>query len=201
MSIPENFKTAIGVKLIEYAPMDVLTFSKTYGRAIKSTEVDGYVVRYPDGYISWSPKSTFDSAYFPIQKSDSLTSEDIEDFVNFEGGDYKAMTKTTVQQAVSVTGFEYIGTSPCVKPENYKHDIGIGYACDAIREKVWEHLGFVLQWAINGIKPKATIGKIPENSTFKDLVMEEVDLEPTPEVPERIWVAGTPDEPGHWEEQ
>jgi hypothetical protein len=27
---------------------------------------EGYAVKYSDGYISWSPKETFESAYLPI---------------------------------------------------------------------------------------------------------------------------------------
>jgi len=28
--------------------------------------LDGYAVKYPDGYISWSPKAVFEEAYQPI---------------------------------------------------------------------------------------------------------------------------------------
>ena len=27
---------------------------------------DGYIVRYPDGYLSWSPKGVFEAAYQPL---------------------------------------------------------------------------------------------------------------------------------------
>ena len=192
MSVPVEFKTAIGVKLIEYAEMDVLTFSKTYGRSAKSTEVNGYVVRYPDGYISWSPKSVFESSYFPIENGVKLAPSDIENFVDFSHGDFKALEKTTVQYAKTITGFEYIGTSPCVNPSDYKHELGIEYACDQIRDKVWEHLGFVLQWAKNGITPKLPV-------VFEGEVLETA----TPAVESefnRTWVDGTVDEPGHWED-
>ena len=34
---------------------------------------DGYIVKYPDGYISWSPKDVFEKAYRPL---------DCEEFIN-----------------------------------------------------------------------------------------------------------------------
>lgn len=32
----------------------------------------GYAVKYPDGYISWSPKDVFESAYLPMGHVDHL---------------------------------------------------------------------------------------------------------------------------------
>ena len=34
---------------------------------------DGYIIKYPDGYISWSPKDVFEKAYRPL---------DCEEFIN-----------------------------------------------------------------------------------------------------------------------
>lgn len=31
----------------------------------------GYAVRYPDGYVSWSPKGTFEAAYRPISSDEA----------------------------------------------------------------------------------------------------------------------------------
>ena len=36
----------------------------------------GYAVKYPDGYISWSPKDVFEAAYFPI--SDTVFPQDLD---------------------------------------------------------------------------------------------------------------------------
>jgi len=44
----------IGTKIIEAEPMS---------RARGGKEEDGYKVRYPDGYESWSPKDVFEEAY------------------------------------------------------------------------------------------------------------------------------------------
>lgn len=44
----------IGTKIIEAEPMS---------RANGDKSEDGYKVRYPDGYESWSPKDVFEEAY------------------------------------------------------------------------------------------------------------------------------------------
>jgi len=48
-------------------------------------------------------------------------------------------------------GFDMIGTSPCVDPANYDQSIGDEYARKKIVDQLWGHLGFVLQWAKNGL--------------------------------------------------
>lgn len=42
----------------------------------------------------------------------------------------------------------------CVKPENYDINIGKKYAIEKAKNQIWSGLGFVLQWAINGLKKK-----------------------------------------------
>ena len=49
-------KKYIGTKIIEAEPM-----SRSHGDKAE----DGYKVRYPDGYESWSPKDVFEEAYRP----------------------------------------------------------------------------------------------------------------------------------------
>lgn len=67
-------KQYIGTKIIQAEPalrIDGKTVQPTtwpVPEGAKSEE--GYAVRYPDGYMSWSPKETFEEAYRP---SDSMT--------------------------------------------------------------------------------------------------------------------------------
>lgn len=51
-------------------------------------------------------------------------------------------------------GFEATVSSSCVKPENYDINIGKKYAIEKAKDQIWSGLGFVLQWAINGLKKK-----------------------------------------------
>jgi hypothetical protein len=53
-------KNYIGVKIVKAKPE-------------KKDGQDGYEVKYPDGYVSWSPKGVFEKAYRPLE---------CEDFIN-----------------------------------------------------------------------------------------------------------------------
>lgn len=56
----------IGTKMIEAKPMTRGDYNKYRGWTIPADENpadNGYLVRYADGYESWSPELTFDEAY------------------------------------------------------------------------------------------------------------------------------------------
>ena len=59
-------KTYIGTKIIEAKPMTRGDYNTFRGWKIpedENPEDRGYIVKYPDGYISWSPKEVFEEAY------------------------------------------------------------------------------------------------------------------------------------------
>lgn len=62
-------KKFIGTKVVKAEPMTMAEAQKVLGREIKpaTVEEDGYLVKYKDGYKSWSPKSVFEEAYKPIE--------------------------------------------------------------------------------------------------------------------------------------
>lgn len=63
----------LGVKLIDAVEMDLDTFNKKFKPDKydpNAENLNGYYVKYPDGYESWSPKKTFKDAYRLI---DNLT--------------------------------------------------------------------------------------------------------------------------------
>ena len=65
-------KAYIGVKIIQAIQQDEHAFLATKGRGIPDRETrDGYRVHYPDGYISWSPKEVFESAYREVSQSEA----------------------------------------------------------------------------------------------------------------------------------
>lgn len=98
--MPEDQKkTYIGVKRIEAYPED-------------RDGKPGYAVIYPDGYKSWSPKDVFEAAYFPIEKANSLTPNDIDNML--DAGKVFITTigeKTTLVHVVLPTGFEMVEAS------------------------------------------------------------------------------------------
>lgn len=115
----------------------------------------GYKVIYPDGYVSFSPKDVFESAYFQLgdEKGERITSEDVDNFVK-DTFSAKVGSKTTNTTLVLLNDFEVHGQASCVKAENYNIEIGEKFAVEKAKDKTWEVLGFVLQWGINGIKKK-----------------------------------------------
>lgn len=112
---------------------------------------EGYEVEYPNGYKSFSPKDVFEKAYYQILDPTKISEGDVLGFMK-QGYSLKLGEKTTVVLDTTITGFDTIGTSACVNPNNYDHAIGEGIARRDIKDKIWGHLGFVLQWAINGLK-------------------------------------------------
>lgn len=110
-------------------------------------------VTYPDGYKSWSPAKEFEKAYYKLEDpaGDTLRKDDIKRFIsNIEN--VKVGTKTTNTTLTYLTGFEVHGQAACVKPENFDLNVGSNYARIKAEDKIWEGLGFVLQWAKYGLK-------------------------------------------------
>lgn len=62
----------IGIKLIEAEPCTQFEFVKKYRPELNCTfqpgnpDADGYLIKYPDGYLSWSPKQVFEDAYIKV---------------------------------------------------------------------------------------------------------------------------------------
>lgn len=55
-------------------------------------------------------------------------------------------------EAVPMTAREANDQAACVKPENFDLNVGSNYARIKAEDKIWEGLGFVLQWAKYGLK-------------------------------------------------
>lgn len=73
-------KTYIGTKIIQAEPMDRRTFHNTirpfHGWPDDAPTEDGYKVMYSDGYISWSPKIVFETAYREITIEEQMLLKD-----------------------------------------------------------------------------------------------------------------------------
>ena len=56
----------IGTKIVNAEPMNLGDYNNYRGWTIpedEDPEREGYLVKYPDDYISWSPKEVFEEAY------------------------------------------------------------------------------------------------------------------------------------------
>jgi len=63
-------KTYIGTKIVKAEAMRKGEAEKVIGRSVggeHQAEDDGYLLLYPDGYESWSPKDQFEIAYREIE--------------------------------------------------------------------------------------------------------------------------------------
>jgi len=62
----------IGAKLIRAFPCDECSFlANIKGEDVKNRDTRAvYQVTYPDGYVSWSPKETFETAYRQVTDSE-----------------------------------------------------------------------------------------------------------------------------------
>lgn len=151
----------IGTKLIEAEPAyrvnDQVILPIGWHTSPGDKVEEGYMVRYRDGYESWSPKAVFEAAYLPLTvnpdlrtDAPSISAEMVEDFIRAVDvttiGD-----KTTVVRAVLRNGFELVESSSCVSAENYDQELGASICLKKIRDKVWFLLGFLLQTAVHGI--------------------------------------------------
>jgi hypothetical protein len=148
---------AIGIKMVDLQPMCAAEAKDKGYRIGDALDVDaGYEVTYPDGYKSWCPKEVADMAYFKLDEANDGTKileQDVHNFIDCIEGD-KIGTKTSLVHATTITGFEYVETSSCVDEKNFNHTLGYQYAKEKVISKVWDALGFVLQWAKNGIRDK-----------------------------------------------
>lgn len=154
-------KQYIGTKLVEAEPARRINGTAVVGMndavAIDATIEQGYRVRYPDGYESWSPKEVFEAAYLPLHVNPelptdkpSISKEMVDDFIVYV--DVTTMgDKTTVCRAVLRNGFEIVESSACVSKENYSERMGYIVCRKKIEDRVWALLGFLLQTAVGGV--------------------------------------------------
>lgn len=74
-----------------------------------------------------------------------------QEFLGNDVGCISIDEKTTLVKAKALSGFKFYETSSCVDPNNYNEEIGRNICTDRIIDKIWDHLGFVLQWAKDGL--------------------------------------------------
>ena len=79
-------KNYIGVKIVKAMPgtmaeaqaMKNGCSAETQKKLFKKSgteDCDGYIVKYSDGYISWSPKDVFEKAYRELDCTDFINEE------------------------------------------------------------------------------------------------------------------------------
>lgn len=147
-------KKYIGCKMIEAEPaikVDGKIYSLDGPVPRSMNRQEGYRVKYPDGYESWSPKEVFEKAYMQVGDNVTITQDNVDNFI--KSVDVITMgDKTTVVRATLVNGFEIVESSSCVKKENYDEKYGAEICMEHIKNRIWHLLGFLLQTAAGGVK-------------------------------------------------
>lgn len=67
-----ELESYIGCKVIKAKKMSLMDYNSKYKPDVKldGNDVPGYLVKYEDGYISWSPQDTFERAYRKISSGE-----------------------------------------------------------------------------------------------------------------------------------
>lgn len=153
-------KKYIGCKLVEAEAMTRGAYNEFRGWTIpqdEDPEDPGYLIRYPDGYVSWSPKQVFETYYLKVDDNKNLPSgvsvgeSMVEEFISY----IEPRTigeRTTVVRCVLRNGFEIIESSSCVDPKNYSEKMGTEICMEKVKDEIWKLLGFLLQTAWHGIR-------------------------------------------------
>lgn len=153
-------KSYISTKLVKAKPMTRGEYNKYRGWDIPKNENpddEGYLIQYPDGYISYCPKKQFEEYNLKVEDNKNLASgvsigsKMVDDFIK-EVHVSTLGDKTTLVRAILVNGFEIVESTGCVDKANYSEEIGAEICLNKIKDRIWYLLGFLLQTAFEGVK-------------------------------------------------
>lgn len=88
----------IGTKIVNAEPMNLGDYNKYRGWVIpedEDPEREGYLVKYPDDYVSWSPKEVFEESYVITENNKlAITAKGMnsKDFKDRFKAEYKQLT-------------------------------------------------------------------------------------------------------------
>lgn len=147
----------IGIKMVDAVEMTAGEARAKGYRVVQDfvDETTGFEVTYTSGNKSWFPADVFQKYFYKLNDVDgnSIIEKDVKYFIK-KIDNVKVGTKTTNTTLTCLTGFEVHGQASCVNPDNFDINVGANYAQIKAEDKIWECLGFVLQWAKYGIDKK-----------------------------------------------
>lgn len=152
-------KKYIGSSLVEAKIMTRGDYNAYRGWSIPADEDPkdkGYLMKCPDGLVTWKPADFFEKHYVKVDDNKELPSgvsigqKMVDEFIAYT--EIKTMgTKTTVVRCVLRNGFEIVESTGCVDEKNYSEKVGYEICMERIQSKIWELLGFLLQTAWQGV--------------------------------------------------
>ncbi len=160
-------KHYIGCKLIEAEPA-----LRINGEVIRQPEggcivevpsgsivEEGYHVRYPDGYESWSPKKVFEKAYFQVDDSvaqggEKVSRRMVDEFISHAISCSSPPIEPHVVRVMCVlrNGTTIHEKFDCVDPQLFDENFGEKMCWNNIYRKIEEHLDFLIKMGKNGIQ-------------------------------------------------
>lgn len=150
----------IGVKMVDAVEITAGEARAKGYRVVQDfvDETAGFEVTYTSGNKSWFPADIFQKYFYKLNDVDgnSIVEKDVKGFVK-KIDNVKVGTKTTNTTLTCLTGFEVHGQASCVKAEDFDINVGANYAEIKAADKIWECLGFALQWAKYGLDKKDDI--------------------------------------------
>lgn len=118
---------------------------------VDAEPIDGaYRVDTGDGGVSVFPAEAFEKYCLPLSDSSRITQAEVDAMIGAVD-QTQVSPKTTLVRVIAKTGYEDYATSSCVDPANYDDAIGTRLGLKKIEDRIWDHLGFALQWAKNGL--------------------------------------------------
>ena len=132
-------KNYIGTKDVQAEPITLGEFINKYKRnpyesdpRIHDNNEQGYLVKYEDGYQSWSPRETFERAYRVMKDYDGQSGvfkvDNIKNLVAFIGGDKEHKSVVSVSSLdVRINGKEecglhFVECNRCAEPNEKIED-------------------------------------------------------------------------------
>lgn len=118
----------------------------------------GYLVRYPDGRITWNLKTAFEKCSTPFVKSknNTITQKDVDAFIKQihvdEVKPNDLNSRVTIVTVTLANGFTLTESSTCIDPKNYNEEFGIDCCMKRINDKVWMLLSFLLSCGVKGFQ-------------------------------------------------
>lgn len=124
----------------------------------------GYLVRYEDGYLSWSPSKPFEEGYTLMETKHDSSEAGVEAAIQAAGKTAPRLTPADIDAAIAAedyyvfpgttvtvccltlhNGFNTIGYSAAASPENFDEQIGRDISRRNAREEIWALEGYRLK--------------------------------------------------------
>lgn len=132
--------------------LDLIMYANSCGFDIKDIKIESrekYIYSFLNKYFDtmlWNFTVVFDSNDTPTK----LTQTEIDNFIK-DVTVFKFGTKTTIVAATLQNDFVIVEQSSCVNPSDYNEEIGREICMKAVKDKVWELLGFYNQQINSGV--------------------------------------------------